>query len=139
MTENAKKFMEFLSAQDEETKATVYKMEKSELTTYAAGKGFILVEADFEKPEEEDEALALDELDAAAGGKACFCFIGGGGVQDLTKHEDGTESGDGGCACVIAGFGKGFDHDQTIGAITTVLGRVRCDCPAFGTGDSCVD
>ena len=46
MTENAKKFMEFLSAQDEETKATVYKMEKSELTTYAAGKGFILMEAE---------------------------------------------------------------------------------------------
>ena len=135
MTENAKKFAEFISAQGEETMEKVSKMEKNELIVYAAEKGFTLMETDFEKTEEDDEVLSLDELDAAAGGKSCFCFIAGGGVQELTKHEDGTESGDGGCACVAGGFGKAFDHDQAIGK-KTKLGLGRCACPGLGDGDS---
>ena len=136
MTENMKKFAEFISAQDKETLENVSKLGKDELIAFAAEKGFTLTEADFEQPE-EDEALSLDELDAAAGGKTCACFIAGGGVQDLTEHEDGTESGDGGCACVVGGFGKAFDHDEVIGKDSD-LGKYRCKCPGVGYGDSYV-
>ena len=136
MTENMKKFAEFISAQDKETLENVSKLGKDELIAFAAEKGFPLTEVDFEQPE-EDEALSLDELDAAAGGKTCACFIAGGGVQDLTEHEDGTESGDGGCACVLPGFGKAFDHDEVIGK-KSGFGPMRCFCSLTGDGDSYV-
>ena len=136
MTENMKKFAEFISAQGKETKENVSKLGKDELIAFAAEKGFPLTEADFEEPE-EDEALSLDELDAAAGGGACICPLVGGGTQDLTKHEDGTESGDGGRACVVVGFGKAFDHDQVIGK-KSGFGPMRCYCNLGGDGDSYV-
>ena len=126
MTEHLKKFAEFLSAQGKEAWMEISNMEKDELIAYAVEMGFPLTEEDFELPE-EDEALSLDELKAAAGGDQCTCPVGGGGYEKLIKNDDGTESGDGGCACVLGGGGRIFDHDE---------GDMRCLCIAFGYGNS---
>ena len=135
MTENLKKFVEYVSSLDNVTMEKVTKMEKEEITAFAAEKGFTLTEADFEM-EEKDEALSIDELDAAAGGGECFCPAAGGGKEELIRNEDGTESGDGGCACVLGGAGRGFDHDQDTGLSSSV--HSRCVCALVGIGKSLV-
>lgn len=126
MTENAKKFVEFLSAQDKETQDQVSKMEKDVLIAFAAEKGFVLTDADFEEQEDDDE-MSSDEMTVVAGGGWCTCPVAGGGKETLVKHPDGTESGDGGCACVIGGGGSKFDHD---------VRSARCGCGFVGNGDS---
>lgn len=74
--------------------------------------GVEITEADFQSTPAEGE-LSDDELEAVAGGKECYCAIGGGGTGD---DYVGT------CACVALGFGD----DQG--------GGFRCTCAAAGFG-----
>ena len=129
MTENAKKFMEYVSALDKETMEKVSKMtEKDEIIAYAAEKGFTLTEADFEQA--DDEKLSFDELDTAAGGGTCACVVGGGGAKDLRENEDGTKTGDGLCVCVAGGAGDGKDSRG--------VSTARCGCFIGGGGKSVI-
>ena len=69
-----------------------------------------------EKKEEvldQEKALDMNELDAVAGGKKCYCAIGGGGEPDSVDKT---------CACVFAGSG------------ITQNSALRCTCVAYGEG-----
>ena len=117
MTENKKKFLEFMSTLDKETIEKVTKMEKDELIVFAADRGFTLTDADFEQSEGE---VSLDEAEAVAGGGVCQCFVGGGGTAD---------GGDVPCACVAAGAGM---HERDNGNKYE-----RCWCAFGGYGNDC--
>ena len=115
MTENMKKFLEAVSKNEELTKK-INTMTKEDLLALAKELGVELTEADFEKPAGE---LNDDELNAVAGGGACYCAIGGGGTED---------SNDKTCACVAIGagyakFGDFSDPDYE-----------RCICGLAGIG-----
>ena len=129
MTENQKKFLEYISAQDQETMEKLSKMEKDELIAFTAEKGLTLTDADLEYPE-SDEALSLDDIASVAGGGACACAVGGGGTQDLRENEDGTKTGDCLCVCVGGGLGDGKDSSG--------VKSVRCGCVVGGGGKSVV-
>ena len=62
--------------------------------------------------------LSEDELDAVAGGKACYCVVGGGGVKG--KYDET-------CGCAAAGWGYFIDH-------TAGDRHVRCQCAVAGEG-----
>ena len=112
MTENFKKFMEAVSA-DEALMAKVgQEADAKVIIELAKDMGYELTEADFAQQPTE---LEDDELDAVAGGTSvnCSCAFGGGGAKD---HNDKT------CACVLAGFGYSKNGDQ------------RCFCPLAGFG-----
>lgn len=111
MTENMKKFLELVSA-NEELCAKVGTAQKEELIAMAKELGVELVDADFEKPAVE---LADEELDGVAGGGdvSCACAMGGGGTKD---GNDKT------CACVLAGAGY------------SKRGSERCVCGFAGYG-----
>ena len=113
MTENKKKFLEFMSTLDKETIEKVTKMEKDELIVFAADRGFTLTDADFEQSEGE---VSLDEAEAVAGGGECYCVAGGGG----TGGDDDSFG-----ACVV--FGEGMPND----VITD-----RCECFMYGQGET---
>lgn len=109
MTENAKKFLEIISKNDELI-AKIGNMPKEELVALAKELGFELTEDDFVQKSELDE----DELEAVAGGwMQCACVIGGGGKAD----ENGKA-----CACVAGGGGE------------SRKGKCRCACVVAGTG-----
>ena len=116
MTENKKKFLEFMSTLDKETIEKITKMEKDELIVFAADRGFTLTDADFEQSEGE---VSLDEAEAVAGGGECYCTFGGGGT---------AEGYDNACACVIAGAGM---HDSGSSRYN------RCYCGVMGYGVDC--
>ena len=59
MTENGKKFLEFMSGEDQAVKERVSTMEKAELIAFAAEKGFTLTEEDFEQQDAEGELIIL--------------------------------------------------------------------------------
>lgn len=85
----------------------------------AAEYGVELAEADFAPAGSQGE-LADDELEAVAGGGACFCAIGGGGDADvLPRGGWGRKT----CACVLGGGGQYTDN------------ATRCACVLGGAGD----
>ncbi len=123
MTENLKKFLEYVDANAElKEKAKELKAENPEeaikiAVAFAKENGFELTEADFEAPEGE---LSENELSDVAGGEAygsCVCvFAGGGGGE----QEDGDIFG---CACPLYGQGGDGHEDHVI-----------CICVGGGTG-----
>ena len=123
MTDNMKKFIEFMSSQDEDTYKKASKMEEDELIAFAAENGITVTPEDFAEAKKEAEAAAEgeisdDELSAVAGGKACACIFGGGGEPSDPK----SSTYDTVCACVMAGEGRDSTGDD------------RCGCPLVGGG-----
>ena len=117
MTENMRKFLEEAS-KDREYLEKVNKAETPEaVIALAAEKGFILTAEDL-KPDQPTGELNDSELDAVAGGKECFCVLGGGG-------EAGNS--DGICACVSYGAGT-YEEDGKK--------KARCLCASLGGGDT---
>jgi len=113
--ENMKKFMELISALDDEAMEKVSRMQKDELIAFAAEKGFTLTDADFQGVE-GDAALSIDELAASSGGDVCGCAVGGGGAPDYNAGEKG-------CGCALIGGGKMSTSDE-----------LRCYCAIAGGG-----
>ena len=112
MTENMKSFLEEISG-DREFIEKLTKAETTEaLIALAAEKGFALTAEDLEA---QDGELNEDELAAVAGGKDCFCAVGGGGTGG---DSDKT------CACVVVG--EGYLNN----------GNMRCECYYFGGGSN---
>ena len=85
MTESLKKFLEFMSTQDEATNEKVSKMGKDELIAYAAEAGFTLTPADLEEAEPEGE-LDLDDADAVAGSESGEIQIAQDMVAGVSKY-----------------------------------------------------
>lgn len=112
MTENMKKFLERMSA-NEELRDRVNQMTEEELLHEAAKLGIALTDEDF-KQEESQGTLSDDELDAVSGGGKCGCYGSGGGTADGTGLKP--------CGCVAVGVG-GFED-----------GERRCYCIAAGGG-----
>lgn len=126
MTDNMKKFFETAS-QDKEYMEKLAKAETPEaIVALAAEKGFPLTLEDL-KPAEA-EKVSDDELEAVAGGKDCYCALGGGGVEggsDLV------------CACVMMGAGFGYRKIDVKGKdYGKVIEVQRCICPIGGHGES---
>ena len=116
MTENKKKFLEFVSSLDKETKKKVSLLEKDGLMAFAAEKGFTLTDADFEQADSEGE-ISLDEVDAVAGG-GCRCVAGGDGRSDNDNDKF--------CGCVLYGEGNSDECGHN--------GSHRCACAWSGNG-----
>lgn len=68
----------------------------------------------------EQKTLDENEVEAVAGGKWCFCIMGGGGEPD--KY--GTA-----CACVTGGGGEFNDE-----GVAEQKKKCRCWCFAYGDG-----
>lgn len=109
MTENLKKFLETVSAQEELGKKASA-ASKEELMAMAKELGLELTEADFEQKSAE---LSDDELEAVSGGSSCSCPMSGGGKQD---GDDDV------CACNLTGLG--YD----------IRMNIRCLCQFDGYG-----
>ena len=71
-----------------------------------------------------DQAKALDdqELSDVAGGKQCYCAIGGGGVAEQHGKT---------CACAVVGAGEYGSE-----VYEEMHEWVRCSCGVYGYGDS---
>ena len=112
MSENFKKFLENVSADEELTKKVSNEQDVNVLIAMAKDMGLEICEADFKQTATE---LSDDELDAVAGGGdvSCACAMGGGGTKDVNDRT---------CACVLAGAGY------------TKNGRERCLCGFAGYG-----
>ena len=83
--------------------------------------GYIMLEEKKDQVLGQAEALDSRELEDAAGGKACGCFLGGGGESD--------KSGEKTCVCVLGGGGEynsegEKEHDR----------KMRCYCVGPGGG-----
>ena len=122
MTENMKKFLEEAS----KDQSFIEKMNKAEppeaVIALAAEKGFALTAEDL-KPEAPTGELSEDELDAVAGGKKCYCAVGGGGEagnNDLV------------CACPLVGIGSG--RVEQVGNPNQRYRIDRCTCAVGGYG-----
>ena len=129
MTENIQKFLEIASKEDGEFHKKLNDMGKDEIIQLAAEKGVTLTDADFEQnPEDAEGEVSLDEGDAVAGGKKCYCAMGGGGKagdRDFT------------CWCVLAGSGEGKRRNGCL--MLSEKGYEegeRCLCVAYGSGES---
>lgn len=120
MTENLKKFLEYASKNDDtaqKMEALADETDKDALVRQtieiAKDAGFSLSAEDFE--ENAGGELSEDELASVAGGKYCYCFIGGGG--EASEPDNKT------CACVSYGYGK-YDGEK----------KTRCFCILTGEG-----
>lgn len=112
MSENAKKFLELIS-ENEELGKKLSSAAMDDIIAIAREQGIELTGADFN---EQYGELSDDELDVVAGGwKDCTCVAGGGGKKDA----DGKA-----CACVVYGQGDARN------------GKVRCACGVAGVGCS---
>lgn len=112
MSENMKKFLE-LASKDAATIAKVKALDKDGLVALAKELGITLTEADF-APADEGE-ISENELETVAGGKKCYCAIGGGGTGS-NENEDT-------CGCAIVGVGMESKN-----------GTHRCMCNVGGYG-----
>lgn len=116
MTENGRKFLEALSA-DETLQNEIQGLNKEQLLALANGYGFELTGQDLGLSAPDSKPLDAGELEAVNGGSICVCVIGGGGAA--------TRKGQDTCACVAGGF-----------SFITVAGEkyayMRCACPAAG-------
>ena len=130
MTENMKKYLELLSKDEEaqkklnEQQSASIEEAKGKIIADAAEKGITVTEEDFAEDTGTGE-LSDDELDAVAGGKDCFCVIGGGGEVSSAKERT--------CACVGFGMGQGYMYNRDIGEEILTS---RCGCYAAGSGGS---
>ena len=122
MTENMKKFLEEAS----KDQSFIEKMNKAEtpeaVIALAAEKGFALTAEDL-KPEAPTGELSEDELDAVAGGKKCYCAIGGGGKAGGNDKV---------CACPAVGIGTGIV--QNVDDPKHKYEVDRCTCAVGGYG-----
>ena len=126
MSENIKKFLERVSANEELSKK-LCSADRKAVIAMAKDLGIELTEADFVQANELDE----DELDAVAGGEycggvgevdeivSCFCSVGGGGTK--------KDANDKTCACVL--YGQGDNKNDGSGD-----SKRRCFCPVVGSG-----
>ena len=119
MTENMRKFIENISANNELAEK-IGSMTKDELIVLANGMDLELTEADFAQASSE---LSDDELDAVAGGGVCACVMGGGGTSDGSNTSNLSDAV---CACVLGGSGKNKG------------GYTRCVCVMGGGGNSVI-
>ena len=124
MTENMKKFLEALSKQDKAFSEKVNNADKAGVIAMAKELGITLTDEDFAKPKEEEGEISLHEADAAAGGKKCYCAVGGGG-----EPGDNDET----CWCVAVGTGDGFPRWHGWCDPTEIE---RCICIGGGYGES---
>ena len=127
MTDNMKKFLEEASKDRE----FIEKWKKTEtleaIISLAAEKGFALTPEDLKNEPPAVAELSDDELEAVAGGKKCYCAIGGGGEKSGDKE--------GVCACVAAGAGEIIVKRYWDGNGTLIeLSEPRCACAVGGYG-----
>ncbi len=123
-----RKFLEAITKEGD--KAFIEKLNKAEtpeaVIALAKEKGFALTEADV-KPESRSGELSDDELEAVAGGKACYCAVGGGGEADR---------GDKVCACVLYGYGRVTGFNGPLKDCSMIGDPfVRCLCTLGGYGE----
>jgi len=116
MTENAKKFLEEIS-KNEELMEKVDKAGKEEILAIARELNLELSDDDFNNS--ESEKMSEDELNTVIGAGGCGCFGGGFGTLD------GLE-----CACFAAGAGA--CNSET--SYCTGRGNGACACPFAGAG-----
>ena len=115
MTDNMKKFLEEVS-KDKELIEKLSKAETPEAVIALAKEiGFELTAEDLKSKETISE-ISDDELEDVAGGKKCYCVLGGGGTG-----EEGVSKT---CACVHFGFGENDIRER------------RCACCGYGEGDA---
>ena len=126
MSENIRKFLERVSANEELSKK-LCSADRKAVIDMAKDLGIELTEADFVQANELDE----DELDAVAGGEycggvgevdgivSCACSVGGGGTK--------KDANDKTCACVL--YGQGDNKNDGSGDP-----KRRCFCPVVGSG-----
>lgn len=110
MTESTKKFLE-LASSNEALASKLKNARKDDIIAIAKEHGIELTDADFEQGAE----ISDDELNAVAGGLACYCFMGGGGTPEKDEKT---------CVCIAGGGGERKD------------GKMRCVCPLCGSGGS---
>ena len=110
MTENLRRFLEAVSKNDE-MYGKFSGATKEDMLAMAKELGVELTAEDLEQKAE----MSDDELEAVAGGKACYCAMGGGG-------EAGGKWDNKVCACVLGGGGEAAD------------GNCRCVCTFGGWG-----
>ncbi|MDO4403575.1 MAG: Nif11-like leader peptide family natural product precursor [Atopobiaceae bacterium] len=134
MTENAKKFLEVIT-NNEELRLQIEAIDDSDkdaafeqVIAIAKERGFELTLDDLKTA--GAKGMTDDELDAMAGSKRCYCALGGGGVAQ-TRMKDGKEYGDGTCACVVGGLGNRVGENSN----GKWLGP-RCMCLLGGGGES---
>lgn len=117
MKENLKKFLEAVS-QNEELAKKINTLSMEDILALAKEMGIALTEEDLTTPQTLDDA----DLETVAGGKECFCAMGGGGTADSPIEKT--------CACVTVGVGEWnekFD-DRLTGN--------RCLCILGGSGNA---
>ena len=112
MTDYMKQFLEEASKDKNLAEKLNNAETADEVIALAAETGFTLTEEDL-KPDTGIQDVSDDELDAVAGGKACYCAVGGGGEANSNEKV---------CACVLVGVGEMAD------------GKERCDCCVGGYG-----
>ncbi len=128
MTDNMKNFLEEAS-KDREFVEKLNKAETPEaVIALAREKGFALTAEDLKQERAPSGELSDDELEAVAGGKACFCAVGGGGER--SGQDDSGHWTDDTCACVAVGAGMGWLRDKN-GVYNQ---KQRCFCTAIGSG-----
>ena len=145
MTEDAKKFLEAVSQNEEERKVVSALKTKEEVIAYAKGKGFTLTDEDFEQSREE---LSDEELDAVAGGiydtisctdagsglyenGACTCTVAGTGAYGRGYAPDG-----GGCGCSQGGFGGNSSDMNCTESGEGTIDTAYCACFQMGSGQA---
>ena len=117
MKENLKKFLEAVS-QNEELAKKINTLSMEDILALAKEMGIALTEEDLTTPQTLDDA----DLETVAGGKECYCAMGGGGTADSPFEKT--------CACVL--YGQGDWNNK----FDTRLEGARCYCLAGGAGDA---
>lgn len=125
MTENMVKLCELLSENPEFQKEFTECTDHATFIQMAAEHGITLTEADFQAPKGFKE-LDLDELGAVAGGKACGCFVGGGGEASMRNQRV--------CACPVIGLGFFDTTCGSNGYDSLPYMNIRCGCDLGGGG-----
>lgn len=158
MTENLKKFLEYVSAHEEaaeKLKGLAGETDKAKaeaaLTALAAEVGFTLTAEDFAADAPVANEVSDDELEAVAGGRGCYCLAGGGGgggdpardtfifgYSGCEEHPFLSKT----CACITYGEGNADIADGKklegkcvgSGKISPQTSIKRCGCWIEGYG-----